>query len=191
MAKKQFVREGKCFPTENKLCPNCDASMLEYVYEVDIFHVLLLTAMAKELQNRLDVSGPSPLDFTVANQIHVPTLPVSHATKCRTTQAAKLGLIAKMRGKGSQGVWVITQRGFDGLAGAEIPAMVKVFRNEVVEWLPDVTTFSKAKTVHIEAVESAILRRKDPKHDHRKELEGYRPEEWFRYGSVHQGKLIN
>lgn len=186
MPKNQAVRDGKLAPTDQTgHCANCDASMWEYIYKLDILHVLLLTAMAAKARERMN----DGLDFTVANQIHVQSLPISHATKCRTTQAAKLGLVVKMKGKGSKGIWSITRRGFEGLRGAPVPAMVKVFRNIVEEHFAETITFPEAKRVHLEAVEAAIARHKDPKRDHRIELESYRPEEWYQVACIHQGAL--
>lgn len=163
-------------------CPNCQACMWEYIYKLDVLHVLLLTAMARKVRERMEQG----MDFTLANQVHVPSLFVSHGTKCRTTQASKLGLVAKMKGKGSKGVWAITQRGFKGLAGFQVPAMVKVFRNRIEERFDAMISFPEAKKVHRDSVESALMRQKDVKRDHRKDLEDYQPEEWFEFAGIHQ-----
>jgi len=187
MPNNQVARDGQIVPTgADGHCPNCQASMWEYLYKLDVLHVLLLTAMAKNIKERM-VQG---MDFTLANQVHVPSLPVSHGTKCRTTQAAKFGLVVKLKGKGSRGVWAITRRGFDGLSGRPVPSLVKVFRNKIEERYSDRTTFPEAKLVHCEQVEAAIMRKKDPKRDHRKDLEDYQPEDWYAIAGVHEGAML-
>lgn len=153
-----------------EVCSHCGASMVQYIYELDVLNVILLTAMACEVRRRME---EYKMDFTLANQVHVPTLPVSHGTKCRTTQSAKLGLIVKMQGKGSRGVWAITKRGFAALRGEPVPAQVKVFRNQIVDRMDKLITLDEAKRLHIEKVNACITAGRDPKRDHRKDLEGY------------------
>lgn len=175
--KNKKMRPGLCLETgKDGRCANCSALMWEYTFKLDVLSVILLTAMGEAVRTRLRVER---MDFTVANQIHVPSLSVSHAVKCRTTQCAKLGLVAKIHGKASRGVWAITKRGFAALRGEPVPSEVSVFRNEITERYEEMITFAEAKRVHAEAVESAILRGKDPTRDHRKDLEGYREEEWY------------
>lgn len=126
-------------------CLNCDANMLEYIYTFDVLDASLLLAMGREFHNRLDEHE----NFTYANQIHVQTIDASsYATKSRTTQCSKLGLIAKKRtenGAQVSGTWVITRRGFEALAGKPVPRRVKVWRGAIIDRFEgETTTISEA-----------------------------------------------
>jgi len=170
------------------VCPNCDASMVEYTFNFDAWDAILLLKMAQEVQNRRHKG----IEFTVANQVRVPELPVSHAVKCRTTQASKLGLVAQLRSKGDKrvaGVWVITKRGWEALAGNPVPAKVKVWRGRIEERFDETITLAKALKSHIEFVENTVKKGREPKQDFRDIANEYNPTHWYEF-SMHEGKLF-
>lgn len=170
-------------------CPNCEASMTEYIFEFDCLDALLLVEMAREVRNRLN----KRMDFTTANQVHVPSLSTTLAIRCRTTQCSKLGLVAKLRnhkGKHVPGVWVITGRGWGAIQGDEVPKRVRVWRGRIEERTDEKTTISEAFRMHREKVEDLIKRHKTPKSDYRQILDGYDPQEWVNFGGLHQGNLL-
>lgn len=170
-------------------CPNCGASMQEYVYHFDILCGLLLLAMGKEVVHRLNKG----LQFTEANQVHVPSLPVSLAVQCRTTISSKLGLIAKVktaRGTQARGVWCITERGYAALKGDPVPAMVKVWRGKIEERFENVITLAGAFQVHREGIEKAIAQNRKPKHDYRTDFADYNAGVWYEVGGNAVGRLL-
>lgn len=164
-------------------CPHCHASFVPtevpvYEYKFDVLHALLLLAMGRHVRSRQNAGLP----FTAANQVRVPELEVSHAIRCRTTQASKLGLVAKcLNAKKRQvpGVWVVTERGWAALRGEPVPRFVRVRNGEIEERTGEVITLSAAFHVHQEAVEAATARNRLPKSDYRVLFEGYKPEEWY------------
>ena len=114
------------------VCPNCEASMKEYVYVLDTLDALLLFEMGKVVREKCWKG----IEFMIANQTRVPELETSNVVKCRTTQAAKLGLITQLKkndGKRVSGVWVVTRRGWDALKGHRVPKKVKVWRKKIEE----------------------------------------------------------
>ncbi len=113
-------------------CANCDASMAVYNESIDGLDCSLLIAMADQVRSNL----PKFKSFTEANQVHVPSLPVSLAVQCRTTKCRTLGLVAKVKGEEKEhiaGTWLITNRGWSFLRGNAVPAKVSVFRNKIVD----------------------------------------------------------
>ncbi len=169
-------------------CPNCEASMKEYIYVLDCWDALLLLEMAKQVREktRKDIS------FTIANQVRVPELPTSHSVKCRTTQSAKLGLITQLKnkeGKRVSGVWVITKRGFEALKGEPVPKMVKVWRKRIEERFEETVTLDEALKSHTKYVQQIIKKGRNPVEDHRQTVEEYDSSEWFDF-DVHAGSLF-
>ena len=173
-------------------CPNCGASMEEYIFPLDILDVLLIISMAKNVRNKTDAKVP----FNQANQVHVPSLPTGLSVKCRTTICSKLGLVAKVnndQGKHIRGVWLITARGWALLRGDKVPSMVKVFRGKIEERFEETTTIGdiiKGRKSHFEGC-IRDKREIDAQYDFRKELDEFRASDWFSYGGHHQGSLIN
>lgn len=169
-------------------CPNCEASMKEWIFLLDAWDALLLLAMADEVDHRRGKG----MNFTVANQVHVSDLPVSHAVKCRTTQSAKLGLVTQLRksdGKAVQGVWVITKRGWKALGGERVPRMVKVWRNRIQDRFEETITLAEALESHKLGVEQRIKQGKTVKEDYREQVARYDSSRWLNY-DLHEGQLF-
>lgn len=188
----KFLKAGlvMAFPElrDRSICPNCEASMKEYIYILDAWDALLLLEMAKQVRHK----RRKGIDFTLANQVRVPELPTSHAVKCRTTQSAKLGLIAQLKnkeGKRVSGVWVITKRGFEALKGTPVPRKVKVWRKKIEERFEETITIEQALKSHTEYVQQTIRKGKNPKEDHREVVKEYNATEWFEFAS-HEGALF-
>lgn len=173
----------------SETCANCGASMLEYMFEFDVLDALLLLAMARKLNERLEDGVP----FTDANKIRTPELDTTLAIRCRTTQCSKLGLVAKAltpAGKHIPGTWVITKRGFDALKGRRVPKNVRVWRGKIEERYEETTTLSEVFKQHGDKVAEAIKRKKTPKNDYRDDFVAYRPEDWYTIAGTHEGTLI-
>lgn len=173
---------------DRSVCPNCEASMKEYVYTLDAWDALLLLEMARSVREK----RRKGIAFTTANQTRVPELGTSHAVKCRTTQSAKLGLMAQLKtkdGKRVSGVWVITRRGWDALKGQSVPKRVKVWRKKIEERYDDQVTIQEALNSHTKYVEESIKKGRDPKEDHRKSIGEYTTDEWYDF-EVHEGQLF-
>lgn len=170
-------------------CPNCDASMKEYIYSLDTFDALLLTKMAIDVRSN-QRKGHS---FTMSNQVRVPDLPTSHTVKCRTTRCRKLGLVAPVLGNNKKpipGLWLVTRRGWQALAGERVPKYVKVWRNKIEEKFSDeTTTLSEALNNHLEHVKRQKHKGRLFKEDHTEDVKAYKPTEWFEY-YTHDGKLF-
>ena len=169
-------------------CPNCEASMTEYVYTFDAWDAILLLRMADVVRDR----SHKGMTFTEANQVRIPELNVGHSIRCRTTQASKLGLIAQLRNENKKrvaGVWVITRRGFEALAGKPVPQKVRVWRGRIEERIDGDTTIAEALRSHVQYVESQFFKGREPKQDYRDEAAEYDPRQWYEY-SVHQGALM-
>jgi len=160
-----------------KVCSLCGGRVATYEYHFDVLAAVLLLAMAREVLNRRRAG----LEFTAANQVHVPSLSESLAVRCRTTIASKLGLVAKCLAGKKQvpGVWVITARGFAALRGEAVPASVVVKNGEIEERPGRLTTIGEAFRKHRESVEVAADRHRKPKGDYRVQAAGYRQEEWY------------
>ena len=173
---------------DRSICPNCEASMKEYVYTLDAWDALLLLEMAKAVREK----RRKGIDFTIANQTRVPELGTSHAVKCRTTQSAKLGLITQLKtkdGKRVSGVWVVTRRGWDALKGQSVPKKVKVWRKKIEERFDETVTIQEALGTHSKYVEETIKKGRNPKEDHRESVREYTAQEWYDF-EVHEGQLF-
>jgi hypothetical protein len=171
-------------------CPNCQASMLEYIYEFDILDALLLLEMAKEIKRK--VQGGIP--FTEANKIHIQQLNLAtYAMKSRTTKMSKLGFIAKLLGENKRqisGTWVVTKRGWDALRGRKVPKSVRVWRGNIEDRIEDLTTIGEVFSSHRVKVESIIKKKKTPATDYRGLFSDYEQKQWYDIGGVHDGKLF-
>lgn len=173
---------------DKTVCPNCKASMKEYVYTVDVLDALLLLEMAKAVREK----RRKGIEFTIANQTRVPDLPTTHAVKCRTTQTAKLGLITQLKNRDNKrvlGTWVITRRGWEALRGQPVPRRVKVWRKKIEERFDDKITLSEALNSHKEYVEQAIRKGRNPKEDHRQVISEYQAGDWYEFDH-HAGSLF-
>lgn len=187
--KANMVREVEELK-DNEKCPNCGASMVEYIFEFDCLDAVMLLHMGRAVKERLRLG----MDFTVANQVRVQELEgPTYAMKSRTTQMSKLGLVSQLTmtgGKRVPGVWVITKRGFDALRGRRVPKRVKVWRNRIEARTDETTTLSEAFGLYRDRVEELLKKNKTPKTDYREQFEGYRQEEWYHVGGVHEGSLF-
>lgn len=163
-------------------CPHCNARMVKYTFQLDILDTLLLIAMGEVVRRRLEKDIP----FSEANAIHVQDdLPPhrSVATKCRTTQASKLGLVAKvlkLNGKQEPGRWLITKRGWAFLRGEPVPREVTTYRNQIAERTAETITITEAMRIHRDLIERKLAKGRNPKCDYRLELADYRPSDWFK-----------
>lgn len=170
-------------------CPNCEASMAEYVYSFDAWDALLLMAMAQAVKHEVSKGK----EFTLANQVRVPDLPVSHAVKCRTTQSSKLGLMAKLKGRNGRavpGVWVITRRGWEALAGRPVPKYVKVWRGRIEERFDEHITIGQALKSHADYLDTQARKGRKIKEDNRPVIRMYESREWYDF-SYHHGAILN
>lgn len=163
-------------------CPNCEASMVQYAYNLDIIDISLIVGMA----NKVRENKKTGIDFTEANKVHVPTLPVSDAVRHRTTKCAKLGLVAKSLkdGKHTCGMWVITRRGFEALRGLEIPTGVVAWRGKTIEHAEATTTFAKVIAWYRPKVE---VGKEDLQHSHTMK---YKQNEWIDFAGYNNGRLF-
>lgn len=170
-------------------CPNCSASMMEYVFEFDCLDALMLLYMGMDVRHQVRKGVP----FTDANRIRVQHLSnATYAMKSRTTQMSKLGLIAKLMSgdKHAPGMWVITARGFAALRGERVPKRVRVWRGKIEEREADTTTLREAFLLHKGKVEAVIRRNKAPRTDYRAHFIDYAPDEWYEFAGAHQGTLL-
>lgn len=172
-------------------CPNCKASMVAYWFEFDMPNAAMLVAMSRMVRERRNKGVP----FTEANQIHVQSMnTASYAMKSRTTQMAKLGLIAKVlkNGKHVGGYWLITRRGWAALAGQRVPKRVESFRNEIIE--RDDTAKVTIGEVFAEWGDKKrdLQRRgKQVKTDYSDEVDNYKNNnDWIHLGELQPGELI-
>jgi len=161
-------------------CPNCDASMTQYVYNLNVLGTALVINMAKAVREATR-AGKS---FTEANIVHIPTLPTSDAIRHKTTHCAKLGLIAKYIKDGRQikGMWVITKRGFAALKGEEIPNGIIVWRGRTIERPDNMTTFAKVRARH--------ERKVGENNNYCAEVMDYNPNDWIGFAGFHDGRLF-
>lgn len=181
--------------SKKEKCINCGASMSEYVFEFDVLDALLLIAMAKTVKYRSEDCDPEErVPFTEANKLKIQELPyISYATKSRTTQCSKLGLIAKYRGKNGHqvpGTWVITKRGFQALRGEAVPKAVRVFRGQILERNDEVVTINQIFSGYHSKVMDQMRKGKKPKVDHREDMRRYDEQEWYHIAGMHDGELI-
>lgn len=163
-------------------CPNCTASMEEYMFTFDAFCAGLLISMAQCVRDRQRKS----MLFTDANKVRVPDLDTSHTVKCRTTQASKLGLVAQARnreGRRIAGTWLITSRGWSALAGAPVPKHVIVWRDQIQDRLEQTTTIKDA----LRNFGRGRSKNKDTFLETERE---YDPSQWIEYVGVHEATLL-
>lgn len=169
-------------------CPNCKASMLEYIFVLDFHNALLLKKMGDAVSFNLNKG----MEFTEANKIHVVSMDAPDYTRHRTTQAAKLGLIAKVKLDGvhnrKEG-WLITKRGFDALRGHGVPSWVKMWREEIIERSETRVTLQQVFEGYDARTTDQILAGKIVK-DYRTHISDYDPMEWVNFGDVHNGEMI-
>lgn len=155
---------------QKEQCPNCLASMQEYVHKADYYNARLMIEMANVVK-RKQAEGKS---FTEANRVHIQTdISKNYATQSRTTQASKLGLVTKiMTDEGTHDQkegWLITARGWAFLRGEPVPRAVKVFRNEIIERSEETITILQALADRVD---------------------GYDPKAWIGYGGIAEGSLL-
>jgi len=170
-------------------CANCDASMAQYEYNMDVLDVALVVAMGESVCQGIEEGQ----EFTEANKIHIPTLQVSDAVRHRTTKCAKLGLIAKnnIDGKDTRGIWVITRRGFEALKGEEIPASTIVWRGKIIDRPEMQTTFETVRRKYIIRIQDYEKRHRDtPRDDHRDAMGAYDKNDWVEVAGYQEGKLF-
>jgi hypothetical protein len=177
---------------EKETCPNCGASMSEYIFPFDSLDALLLLSMANEVRDK----RKRGISFNQANQVHVPSLKASLSVKCRTTICSKLGLVAKIKnenGKHARGAWLITERGWKALRGEPVPAFVKVFRGKIEERFDQTTTMQDIFNGSKSRLEGIVRDKReiDEQYDYRSEINDYRASDWVIVGGVHQGVLLN
>jgi len=177
---------------DKEVCPNCGASMAEYIFPFDTLDALLLLAMAKAIRNKRDTG----ISFNQANQVHVPSLQSSLSIKCRTTICSKLGLVTKVKnenGRHARGVWLITERGWKALRGEPVPAFVKVFRGKIEERFDRTTTMQDIFIASKNGLDKVIRDKReiDEHYDYRSEIRDYRGSDWVLITGPHQGALIN
>jgi hypothetical protein len=177
---------------KKEVCPNCGASMAEYIFPFDTLDALLLLSMAKAIRNKREAG----ISFNQANQVHVPSLRTSLSIKCRTTICYKLGLVAKVKndnGSHARGVWLITERGWKALRGEPVPAFVKVFRGKIEERFDLTTTMQDIFLGSKNSLDRVIRdkRQIDEHYDYRSEIRDYRGSDWYLIAGPHQGALLN
>lgn len=180
---------------KRETCPNCEASMQEYIFEFDLMDALLLFSMAREVAHRLEQRSPqgAHYTFTEANQIKTTQLDTTYAARSRTTQCSKLGLVAKYRGENGRqipGTWVITARGWAALRGEEVPKSVRVWRGKILERPEETITIGEALRSNQAKNDSARARGKEPRNDYGEHFRMYDPQEWVHFAGVHQGELL-
>lgn len=139
------VKLTKQFPELKKkeTCANCGASMAEYIFTLDILDALLVFGMGKIVGRRAKT-----MPFNAANRVHIQSeLNKYYSVASRTTQCAKLGLIAKVTHRGGihdrKAGWLITKRGFEFLAGKPVPKHVQTFRNHITDRFEETTTIAE------------------------------------------------
>lgn len=172
-------------------CPNCKGSMVSYWFEFDVPNASMLTHMA----NRVSENKRKGMTFNEANQIHVQSMNgPTYAMKSRTTQMAKLGLIAKVKrdGKHVGGTWLITARGWDALAGQPVPKRVESFQNEIISRDDEMITMKQVFQNWSNKKAELQKKGKTVKNDYTDEVKLYidNLEEWVHYGQPQQGGMI-
>ena len=170
-------------------CANCDAPMIQYSYDLNVINTSLVIIMAKEVRKRLNKGMP----FTEANQVHVPTLNATDSARHKTTDCAKLGLLAKhlVDGKHERGMWVITKRGFTALKGEEVPTGYIVWRGKIIDRPGNMTTFAQVRSKYKIKVDSYIKKYNQlPKKNYHKDVIDYSVNDWIGFAGHHDGKLF-
>jgi hypothetical protein len=158
-------------------CFNCGGNMKISVYTADLLDALLILAMARDVRHKQMKGMP----FTEANRVHIPTLPVSDATRKRHSKVAYLGLIKQPPNISQTGIWVITSWGWKALRGQPVPKQVKYWRRKFLSRSEEMTTLTEMFQTHTDAVKRAIERRKAVLSDHRAEIEQWNPWDWQEY----------
>lgn len=175
---------------DKEKCPNCKASMVSYRFEFDMPNACMLISMSRLVKARLDKG----IDFTEANQIHVQSMnTATYAMKSRTTQMAKLGLVAKVlkNGKHVSGYWLITKRGWEALANRPVPQSVESFRNQITERTDKMTTIKEVLHEWSVRKKQTLLRGKKLKTDYSVEVEDYRDHsEWIHKAETQAGLFL-
>lgn len=169
-------------------CVNCGASMAQYIFHFDILDAVLLLKMSQSVESKMKQGLP----FNIANRVKVQDLDTGYAVKSRTTQASKLGLIAKYRkdnGRQESGMWLITKRGWEALQGKPVPAKVLVWRNKIAERFPETTTIPDIFKTHKLGVAKANSAGKKPPRDFT-DLIGSYNNEWYEVVIRERGNLF-
>lgn len=172
---------------DQKKCFNCGAFMRSYEIKFDAWQAVLLLRMAEKVRENLHKGA----EFTIANQVHVPSLDAPLTVLCKTTQLSKLGIIAQLKNKSGKrvpGIWVVTRRGFSALRGDSVPGSVVVFRGRIEERSDKMVTINEALQHHVSYVEKVIGKGKVPKQDFRTYIVSYKPIEWT--GEVFHGNKL-
>lgn len=174
--KKVFTNLNLIVKDETR-CPNCDASMAQYNYSFDALDALLLFAIAKRSKE------------TKNEAVHVPSLTVSHAIKCRTTKAQYFGFIQKHRikGKHAGGMWKLTHKGEEAIANQQVTASITVWRDEVIDWSGETTVgavFAEYRKKIQDRKDRGIMSRDDYSQYVDDALK------WYSVAGYQQGKLI-
>lgn len=170
-------------------CPNCKASMRSYRFEFDMPNASMLIAMARVIRENMK-HVPT---FTEANKVHVQSMPnPTYAMKSRTTQMAKLGLIAPFlkNKKHVAGTWVITARGWDALANIPVQKWVESFRNKITERSEELVTIKEVFETWRSASKKHMLRGK--KHnDYAPDIREYEQHnDWVHFAEIQQGLFL-
>jgi len=168
--------------TDPSKCLNCGASMAEYAEVIDINDALLLLSMAKIVRKRASTMH----SFTEANKVRVSAEAIHHTQKCRTAKCRKLGLIAKAGGA----EWSITERGWAGIRGEQIPKVRISFRNQITDRPEELTTFPQIFAEHKAKMQHKEHNRRLPTGDKRQEFSDYNPADWVHVSGYHQGTII-
>ena len=170
-------------------CINCGAGMQEYIRELDIFVALLLLDMAKIVKDRVRDGVP----FTEANKIRVSAVSLMpHSHKCQTTNASKLGLVAKVLvdGKHKGAEWAVTRRGWEALRGDRVPREVRVFRNKILERTDQTVTLGEVFEAYRTKAKEREAKRKPLKEDQRDHFRDYDRSDWVHIAGMNQGALF-
>jgi len=187
-----------------KACPNCDASMAEYVYTLDLSQAILLSMMGRIVRESLE----DGVEFSEANQVRVVRENMPDYVRHATSIAKYLGLVAKVPKRDKEGKivtrvvqtedgdkkvqvhdirkgWLITKRGFSALRGEQVPALVKVWRGQIIERTDIVTTLVEVFENHRREVEA---NKKVNNHTH--DFAEYDPKKYYDIEKYHQGRIL-
>ncbi len=164
-------------------CPNCEASMAEYVEILDVNDALLLFSMARIVAQKMKSGN---YFFTEANKLRVSSSDIHHTQKCRTTKCSKLGLIAKA-GKYQ---WSITRRGWEALRGQGVPRVRVTFRGKIIDRPEQYTTLAEVFREHCDKMKARARAGKSIREDKSAVTAMYDPEEWIHFGNNHTGSLL-
>lgn len=156
-------------------CANCDASMAMYEFKLDVLDLLLVQGMGRIVRERMSKG----ISFTEANKIHLQTeLNDYYSVPSRSTQCAKLGLIAKVLNDDgthdSQSGWLLTRRGFACLRDEPVPKSVVSFRNKIVDRTSEMTTMSQIYEDYNKRYED-----KKKEGEYSSEIRKHNPKDWF------------